>query len=139
MAIVIYFCVLDVMLIAFLKFFHVFIALSLLGMAVYCLGSIGSQKTSLTRLNKTLLYLGAIGLITGTLLVHPKHFTFHTHWILAAYLLVSIILISLIYLNYLLKKKTLANYSRILRFFYIMLIALLVVIIHDAVTKTTFF
>jgi uncharacterized membrane protein len=85
------------MLVNIVKFIHLLFVLGLLGSTVYCLTLIGSKKFALanthlhekiTRLNKLLFSFGLLAMLTGTFLVYPKHFTFHTPWIQAAYMLV---------------------------------------------------
>ena len=71
-------------------------------------------------------------MISGSLLIYPKGYTFHTHWIQAAYLLLSIFVLSIFLLKYL-------KYFKYLKIIYFILILLLIFIIRDAVTKTTFF
>ena len=131
------------MLIAVLKFIHLLLTLGLLGSAVCCLLLAGLQKFSaysiqtnlLTTLNRTMLWLLVFAAVTGTLLVYPKHFTFHTPWIQAAYLLVFLCgtLISL--LLALREKRQWASFSPVS---YLCLLVLLIMVVHDAVSKTTF-
>jgi peptidoglycan/LPS O-acetylase OafA/YrhL len=127
------------MLIHLVKFIHLLCVLGLLGSTLFCLVLVSSRpfttnsKNSLVQFNRVLLWLAALALLTGTLLVHPKHYTFHTPWIQAAYVLLFIFgaLVSL--LQALKKKKG-------MRFVwwstYFLLTLLLLVIIHDAVAKT---
>jgi hypothetical protein len=132
------------MLIPILKFFHLICVLSLLGSTAYCLFLIGSKKFSLannthlhekiTRLNKILLGVGLLAMLTGTLLIYPKNFTFHTPWIQAAYLLVSLFGLGVFTLIKLNKK----NWRGVRLLVYVALVMLLFTLIHDAVTKTTF-
>jgi hypothetical protein len=110
------------MLIHLTKFIHVLLALSLLITTFFCLAS-NSIKN-----HKLILILSLVAAITGTLLVYPAHFTFHTPWIKAAYVLLGIFtLVILGLMRFKLKKITLI----------ILLAILLIFIIHDAVTKTT--
>lgn len=132
------------MLIHFLKFIHLLLTLGLIGSALTCLALIGSKQFSsvhfdsqntITRLNKMMLLLALLVMLTGTFLVHPKHFTFHTPWIQAAYVLVLIF--SLAIASLILFKKNLKQ-KWLWRVTYLCLIIVLIGIIHDAVTKTTF-
>ncbi len=94
-------------------------------------------------LRLALWLLGLLGL-SGSLLVHPRHFTFHTPWILAAYFLVFIgaILIQYPYRQYkILGTRNLPLSSSFLwleRGTLILSFVLFIGIIHDAVTKQTF-
>jgi uncharacterized membrane protein YozB (DUF420 family) len=84
------------------------------------------------QLPRIILWLSLFALITGTLLVHPKNFTFHTPWIKAAYLLLIAFSLGILML-----KKYIIN-PYLLRFSYFILLIILIFITHDAVTKTTF-
>ncbi|MDR3478294.1 MAG: hypothetical protein P4M14_09720 [Gammaproteobacteria bacterium] len=120
-----------------LKFMHIIFALSLLGTAVYCIVAVGFKKKSNLRLNKILLLLSVFALLTGSLLVIPKHYSFTTPWIQAAYILV--LLFGLLVSGLLvLKKKMWLNHPTWWLLSYLFLTALLIIIIHDAVTKSTF-
>ena len=125
------------MLIDVLKFIHLLLTLSLLGSTFFCLILISLKNRSeiLTRLNRIMLWLLVLTLLTGTLLIYPKHFTFHTPWIKAAYLLVFLCgtVLSLLVI---LRKKRISNWYRGAS--YLLLILMLIGIIHDAVTKTSF-
>jgi len=93
-----------------------------------------------------MLVLCLFAMITGTLLVIPKHFTFHTPWIQAAYLLLLCAGLGIFSLILLKKKRILKKgnepFSRkeraVWQFAYFVLAIVLIGIIHDAVTKTTF-
>jgi hypothetical protein len=142
-----------VTLVFFIKFIHLLLTLGLLSSAIYCLIVIGSRqfatrvssRQNLFRLNKIILILGLFAMLTGTLLVIPKHFTFHTPWIQAAYVLLMIFGLGIASLA-LLKKKRLFQKDRVIsrkerlgwQVAYLILIIILIGIIHDAVTKTTF-
>lgn len=132
------------MLVNVLKFIHLLLTLSLLGSSLFCLILISFRKSApahppqndmINRVNRTMLWLLAFSLITGTLLVYPKHFTFHTPWIQAAYLLVFLVGLLVSGLIFLRKKNQWAWVSRGI---YLILIVLLIGVIHDAVSKTTF-
>lgn len=120
-----------------IKFFHILIALSLTGTVIYSLtvtkGS-SSQKT-LHRLNITLLILCPLAILTGTFLV-LHHYTFHVAWIQAAYFLISVFaLITILFIVF--KEKITKKWVQ--RLIYSILLILLIMITHDAVTKDTFF
>ncbi len=112
------------MLINFLKFFHVLFALSLLGSVIYCIALANSYQYK--NINKFMLWISLFAVLTGTLLVYPKHFTFHTPWIEAAYILTFVFSLGVLLLT-LLKRNFL--------FVYFLLGIILIFIIHDAVTK----
>jgi len=123
------------LLIHFVKFFHLLFALGLLTIVMRSAILTGPNQSQ-TRRDKVMLGLALFALITGTLLVYPKHFTFHTPWIQAAYVLVILFCVAIVGLIYLKNKQTsrlwLVNLS------YFVLAVLLMFVVHDAVTKTTF-
>lgn len=124
------------MLINALKCIHLLLTLSLLGSIFYCLILVSLKKyTELIRFNRIMLWLLVLTILTGTLLVYPKHFTFQTPWIKAAYIFVflfgTIVSMLLVF-----KKRA---YSRaVWGISYFLLMMILIGIVHDAVTKTTF-
>jgi len=120
-----------------LKFIHVLLAISLLGIAIFCFAVMSFKKSDTTQWNKLLILLSLFALLTGTLLVLPKHFTFQTPWIQAAYILVMAFGL-IVSLTILLKKKFSIQQRWIWVGIYSSLVILLIVIIHDAVTKSTF-
>ena len=126
------------MLVNFIKFFHMLLALGTLGSAVCCLFLVGNKSgnpyLSVKFFNKLMLGLGIFALVTGTFLVYPKHFTFATPWIQAAYALVLVIVFSI--LGLMLFGAKLKN-RWIWRGIYFAMIVMLILVIHDAVTKTT--
>lgn len=94
---------------------------------------------------RALLWLLLLTAITGTLLVHPRHFTFHTHWIIAAYILVILCGGLLQYPYHQQRKLTqgalVCSASSIWLERIVLFISTLglVMVIHDAVIKQTFF
>jgi hypothetical protein len=124
-------------LINLIKFFHLVFALSLLGSVIFCFGALYTRSTLtfFSRLNKSMLILAPLAMITGSLLVYPKHFTFHTPWIQAAYALVTVFCVSIFMLSFF---KNIINKRWMLQMVYLGLIVILVLVVHDAVTKTTF-
>src|SRR5205823_14041533 len=85
------------MFISIIKLIHLLFALGLLGLSFFCVVLISTKKTKIisqsrintfTSINKIMLGVALFAALTGTLLVYPKDYTFHTHWIVAAYLLV---------------------------------------------------
>lgn len=116
---------------AFVKFFHLILALSLLGSVTFCLVSARSHSICVNyRWNVALLWLALLAMITGTLLIHPLHFTFHTLWIKAAYVLFFC------FIGCVLAKTFLTMPLWATRGIYFILLLLLLCIIHDVVTKT---
>jgi hypothetical protein len=123
-----------------LKFIHLLITLSLLGSTFFCLILVSfpthpEQTILIKRFNRIILWLLSFAIVTGTLLIYPKHFTFHTPWIKAAYVFVFLCGGLLSMLMVFRKKYSLRWFSLMS---YLLLIILLIAIIHDAVTKTTF-
>lgn len=127
------------MLIALIKFLHLLFALSLFGSVFYFFGMTKKiaepsleKNVALNRLKKTFIVLASCAAITGTLLIYPKHYTFHTHWIQAAYgLIISGVMLIIIAQKF---------RSRMIWFsFCCVLLVILLTIAHDAVTKQTFF
>ncbi len=119
-----------------LKFIHLLLTLSLLGLTFVCLISVtlvDVKRETLSTLNRIMLWLLVFSVLTGTLLVYPKHFTFHTPWIQAAYVLVFLCgtLISLLLVFK--PRRFVWGIS------YLLLALLLLGVVRDAVTKTTLF
>ena len=132
------------MLIGLVKFIHLIFALSLLGSILYCLILVSSNKfipaylprrDKINRTNKLAISFCVLAALTGTLLVYPKHYTFHTPWIEAAYLLVLALASTLSGLLFLTRNQKIRWLWQLT---YVILITLLVFVIHDAVTKSTF-
>jgi hypothetical protein len=78
----------------------------------------------------------------GTVLVYPKHFTFHTPWVVAAYLL-SATFFAVYGLIIVLRKKIChqahSKFTKLLlHLLYALIFIMLIFIIHDAVTKQTY-
>jgi hypothetical protein len=122
----------------FIKFIHLIFALSLFGMTLYSFICVSKNKIATSSfIYKLILYISLLALLTGTLLVYPKHFTFHTPWIQAAYILV-LCYACIVGLCHRYQHSFLFKYNGVLFFTYFLLIVLLVLVIHDAVTKTTF-
>jgi hypothetical protein len=112
----------------FIKFIHLLFALGLIGLTSYCIFS----KDTFFRGNikKILLLMSIFALFTGALLVHQTPYNFHTPWIQAAFILLSIFMIGIVF----------SFYKKIDHpFFYSILLVLLILISQDAVRKMTFF
>lgn len=86
-----------------------------------------------------MLGLVLIAMLLGTLLVIPKHYTFHTAWIQAAYIFAGVLFLALLGLINILKKKKNIIQKRFWQAAYLFLIVILICVIRDAVTKTSFF
>lgn len=114
------------MLVYFIKFLHILTALSLMGVVL-----LGITNQKFHFLQKIFLILGFIAFISGSALVYPSHFTFHTPWIMAAYLLLGTFAL----ITLLLKK---IKNIKIATGLYILLFFILTFVIHDAVLKSTF-
>lgn len=133
------------MLIALLKFLHLLLTLGLTSAVVYCVFLVATKKFALNNsyhhkrihlLNRAMMWLATFAILTGTLLVYPKHFTFHTVWVQTAYTLVLLFTLVLGLLMMLAKKND--RQTRWLWLLaYLLLAVILVNLIHDAVTKTT--
>jgi hypothetical protein len=118
-----------------IKFMHLLFALSLFATTFICLIYTFSPKFSASkRLNahKLLLVFSLLAMISGTLLVYPKNYTFQTTWIQAAYFLLLLIGFIISLLIFFHKKP-----KRIWAVGYLIILLLLSLIIHDAVRKTT--
>lgn len=107
-------------------------ALSLLSLIIYCL----ITPKMIKPLNRFILIIMPLAIITGTLLVYLKHYTFHIAWIKAAYLfsfLIMVIIGCMIIFKEKLKKRLFWKTT------YLIVLIMLVLIAHDAVRKMTFF
>lgn len=140
------------MLIALIKFFHILCILTLMCSVTCCFALVGSRKFTFSqpdtihRLHKVALLSALLAVFTGTLLVLPRHFYFHTPWIQAAYLFTTIT--SLIIACFmLLNKKRCAHPPKekisrcqqwLWRLAYLILLLILINIVRDAVMKSTF-
>ncbi|MDX1901022.1 MAG: hypothetical protein SFW66_03330 [Gammaproteobacteria bacterium] len=127
------------LLIHLIKFIHVLFAIGLLGTVIYCFGmtrkiTVPSEQknASLSRLKKSMLIASFFAALTGTALIYPKHYTFHTHWIQAAIGLLASFSIAILCLH---KLKSRWQWLALCT----ILTLILVAIIHDAVMKQTFF
>jgi L-asparagine transporter-like permease len=144
-----------VLLISIIKFIHLVFAVSLLASTFVCLALVGSRKFSflptankdrITQLKKFMLFTCLLMLTTGSLLVLPKHYTFHTPWIIAAYILVTVYILTVIVLLRFKHKRAVTHIDEkispgqrwLWRLAYLLLLAVLAGLIHDAVTKQTF-
>jgi cell division protein FtsW (lipid II flippase) len=133
------------MLIALLKFLHMLFTLGLSGAIIYCIILVSSRKFALNNpyhhhkiyfINRALMWLMTFTILTGTLLIYPKHFTFHTPWIQAAYTLV-LVFSMIVGLLIVLAKKNSQQKRWLWLLAYMLLAVILIGIIRDAVTKTT--
>ncbi len=136
--------------IALVKAFHLIIVLLLIGnvsaLLLLSFKHDSSWHVFRPRLLRSVLWLFLLTMISGTLLVYPRHYTFHTHWIIAAYLLVIFCGALLHYLYRLYHRKAhINNMTMTLSQLWLQRTILLtscfclLVVIHDAVVKHTFF
>lgn len=130
------------MIINLFKFIHILFVLLLSGATVFCLlrvttnkASMAGQQPVINGLSIFILLCTVLAVFTGTVLIYPKNFTFHTPWIQAAYLFAIIFSIGVLLL--MLCKQKLQN-RWLLGGGYFFLLLILVFLVHDAVTKTTF-
>ena len=123
-----------------IKFLHLLCVLSLAGIIVYCLSVVSAKKFAINpahqqikiqHLNRYLLLLATGALATGTLLVYPKHFTYHTIWIQTAYALLALFVGVLLVMLGMRQGFTRGGW----RVIYVLLALILITAIHDAVTK----
>lgn len=137
------------MLVNLIKFIHLLCVLGLVGCVLFCTATIIFRKTAgiehsisqqLGRFSRAILGFSGVAMLTGTLLVYPKAFTFHTPWIQAAYILVLSFILTVVLLKRQIGpgKTMTPNKCVLFQLAYLGLFILLIVIIHDAVTKTTF-
>jgi hypothetical protein len=134
------------MIISFIKLTHMLFVLLLLGSTLYCGYLACSRKYALatqhyhkktSRIHDLMIVSVVMALITGSLLVIPKNFTFHTPWIQAAYFFSALFAMGMLVLNRL-KKKFPAAQRGIWLAFYIGLAVTLICLIQGAVTKSAF-
>jgi uncharacterized membrane protein SirB2 len=126
------------MMINLIKFIHIICALSLIGGTMLCFAYVSKHKAEVTpSTHRIIAYISTLALLTGTLLIYPKHFTFYTPWIQAAYVLITCYAIVIAMLKRYKDYPFLKNHKIIL-LIYLLLLVVLMLITHDAVTKKTF-
>lgn len=133
----------------FVKAFHLILVMLLMGgmTGLIVLNLKGPQAWHVLRYRMLsgLLWLLLLVALTGTFLVYPRHFNFHTHWIVAAYLLVILCGALLLYLYRQQRRLAQGNshYSFLSlcveRASLFLSTFVFLVLIHDAVLKQTFF
>ena len=116
-----------------LRFVHLLVAMGLFGTVI------AGWLVPVRQLKKRLLATGMVAALTGTLLIQPGHYTLHTPWIQAAYLLLGIFLL----LVFVCAPDT-AHQKKSVRYFVWralgpVLVLILAGIVHDAVMKSTLF
>lgn len=125
-------------LIQIIKCIHVLTAAGLLGTLIFCIIPEKNTEPHNIDLNFTTKYrlvsATMFAAVTGMLLVYPRHFTLHTAWIQAAIggSCMTVILLLLFF------PKRSSDTPLRRQLLCLMLIGLLTVIVHDAVTKHTF-
>ena len=125
------------MLIEVLKFLHILCALTLFGIILFNLAHQLTVKKNTLSISTDYLSLLIIVLLFGTasFLVIPKGYTFATPWINMAFTLLTLITLQVCLSLYVkIKKPHLRN---MLTLNYGIIIIMLIMIIHDAVTKHT--
>ncbi len=136
-----------------IKTIHLLLAISLIGLVAtssFFLYRSQQQGIALLQLSnrcdRLLLSLIFIAGLTGSLLVLPRHYTFHTPWINAAFIFLTIAFALLSYASYSKSKNTrnkcIKHNGRIkfyygYQFMYFIILVILVCITHDAVMKQT--
>jgi hypothetical protein len=129
----------------FFKFIHLLGAIGVLGLLVSAYyftcktvpyAELRAQsQLALTRMERLWFLLVLIQLITGSLLVFPTHFNFATPWISAAYALLFLCAAIMFWHKRRYRKTpTLSWHTHAA---YGVSLVLLILIAHDAVTKTT--
>jgi len=121
-----------------IKFIHLVAVLGCFAAIIFTInnavkGLLNKQK--LRQLILILIFLGLIAFITGLLLVHPKGFTFHTPWIQTANYLMSIFVLAILGLLTVHNKNI---NPKLIIALYASFAILLLLLVHDAVTKSTF-
>jgi len=121
------------LLVQIIKFVHVLTAVSLL--AVVFIACFKTKHAIFSPVISAFLPCGLVlSGITGCLLVYPKHFDFHTPWIQVALLATGISLLPACLVFY-----PSGRGSRWIRLVScLLLVFILPIIVHDAVTKSTF-
>lgn len=142
------------MLIALIKFIHLLCVLSSVGLvaaeifpqrarrgiSTQCHTMAQSYTSAVKNYRPGVTYIGAfiaLAAITGCLLVYPKGYTFHTPWIEAALLLASTVIVGLLVMHGLQGPSQKKTYGLLRSLLSLFLLIILLVIIHDAVQKTT--
>lgn len=128
------------------KFIHLLVAVAFFGGLIgsyFYSTSVSDSKTQQFILQKTIkieqylfIPMVIVAMLTGTLLVGYSPFDFTTPWIIAAYSALTLIFVLLLCAIQMKKKRML---NRIYHLTYSVMIFLLIVIVHDAVMKHTFF
>lgn len=125
------------MLIDSLKFLHILCALTLFGCVLFnfVTSFIAPKKMLSVNIDYLSLVIIIVLFITASFLVIPKGYTFATPWINVAFTFLTIVMIQMCIVIYLkVKKNCLKN---LLTLNYGIMLIILVMIIHDAVTKHT--
>ncbi len=141
----------------FIQFVHVLSAIVLLGLVIasFMYVSVGIKQENVKAMRLALSasfvldrFIAAIliGLfLTGTWLVSLRHISFHTPWIIVAYHVVGLVSVLWLILFFIKRKNTAADSQqsfRYLKLFYVLnmlVIILLCLAVHDAVTQSTWF
>lgn len=119
-----------------LRFLHLLCVLGLLGITSVCIIGIPWRKPDIRWL-WGILVLGCCAALTGTFLVSYSKFNFASAWIDAAYILTAWVLMGFSCLFWLHKLHPTSGTIR-WPFASVVLLLLLIGVIYDAVTKSTF-
>lgn len=128
------------LIITWVKFLHVMFAMVLIGSIFFCFSltqkitepSTSQKNVLFSTLQKIIISMSVFAGITGSLLIYPKHYTIHTHWIITAYLLLTGFILLIIYAHKIRSRTIWLGFCTLC-------LCLLIAIVHDAVLKQTFF
>lgn len=125
------------MLIDILKFLHILCALTLFGLVLFNLISllITPKKMLSIHTDYFSVIVMIILFVTASFLVIPKGYTFATPWINIAFTFLTLIMIQMCLSIYLKIKKN--HLKKLLTLNYGVMVIILMMIIHDAVSKHT--
>ena len=133
------------MIIAVIKFLHLFCALTLFALMLFNFVALVTKKTALScKTDYAALTVILLLFITASFLVVPKGYTFATPWINAAFTFLTVISLQLGLAIYFKKfrdrfsrRRPHGTSYRIITINYAIILLILIAIIHDAVVKHT--
>jgi len=137
----------------YFKFLHLLVAVTLIGfiiahaaLAINCYRQPASPSshtiTFMRRLHLSCITLIFSQVVLGSVLIYPAGFTYHTPWIIAAYLLLGLITLLGLLNGRLTKTLTHARAAFKLKTFVVsngLMLICFYLIVHDAITKHTIF
>lgn len=121
------------MIVSLLKTFHLFCTLGLLALTAFSSVKSFTAAPNNTQRDTLSLILIPLAYVTGVFLIYPKGYTFQTQWIIAALTAVPLAFVLLLAKRLWLKGKVAQ------RIIDPVILVLLILVVHDAVTKSTFF